>query len=408
MKACLYIGTDGNEWARELFPDKSPGELPIAGKSWCRHAIDLCSQLGMTDVYVAECFFHENLRDRTGSGAYWNLNLHKQACTACASPEGLFAQIPELNTPDDDLLIFWGQVLPDVDDIGTLLQELRPVTTPPERLPAGIWLMRDGKLYECTRPLHRMDSLKKYFDLNFRLLENPGIYTLPCYSAEPGVNIGQNVMIMPHCSIEPPVIIQNNCAIERSVALRNGVIIGHEVLIDRASAIEHSIIFDYTCIGKNLFIRNKIVSGSVVIDVDSGVFTEVGDSLLVTSSRQTGFNSYRAAEFLVALTIVIMLLPLFLLSRPFKRWLNGLAFFQFLFRVYPKCWLVLFGKARLVRLDSVSDNYAFRRSDQWLRYMSNHQRDMEDIYFNNHRSVQLMISTVVASLFKRLFTISGT
>ena len=129
---------------------------------------------------------------------------------------------------------------------------------------------------------------------------------------------------------------------------------------------------------------------------------------MVTSSRRTGFTGYRAAEFLVALTIVIILLPLFLLSRPFKRWLNGLAFFQLLFRIYPKCWLVLSGKAQLVRLDSVSDNYAFRHSDKWLRYMGDHQRDMEDIYFNNHRSVRLMISTVVASLVKRLFTISGS
>ena len=41
MKACLYIGRQGNEWIEELFPGKSPGEMTIAGKSWCRHAVEL-------------------------------------------------------------------------------------------------------------------------------------------------------------------------------------------------------------------------------------------------------------------------------------------------------------------------------------------------------------------------------
>ena len=408
MKACLYIGADGNEWVRQIFPGKSPGELPVAGKSWCRHAIDLCSQLNITDVCIADCFFYEKLRRRLSRGAYWNLELHLQPCVDAPTPPALFAQIPELEKNDDDVLIFWGQVLPDVGSIEELLGDPRPIAEMPDRLPPGIWLMRGGQLYECAAPLHRMDTLKRYFDLNFRLLEDHGIYTLPCYSAQPGVNIGQNVTMMPHCRVEPPVIIQNDCVIERSVSLRNGAIIGREVLIDNSSEIDHSIILDCTCIGKNLFIRNKIVSGNLVIDVESGVFTEVDDTLLVTDSHTMGFDGYRAAEFLVALVLAVTLAPLFLLTRPFKKWLNRLAFFKLMFRAYPKCWLVLCGKAQLVRIDIDSDNYAFRLSDQWLRYMDDHQRDMGDIYFNNHRSVRLMLSTVIVSLFKRMFTISAT
>ena len=251
-----------------------------------------------------------------------------------------------------------------------------------------------------------MDSPKSYFDLNFRLLNDHGIYTLPCYSAQPGVNIGRNVVMMPHCDIEPPVIIQDNCVLGRSVSFRNGVIIGHEVLVDDSSEIDHSIILDNTCIGKNLFIRNKIVSGDTVIDVDSGAFTGVDDYLLISHSQATVFVRYAIAEFLTALTVALLLAPLYLLTRPFKRWLDSLAFFKFMLRIYPKCWGVLFGRTRLVRIGMDNTDYAFRYSDQWLKYQSDHQRDLADICFYNHRSVRLMTSVVVASLFKRLFAIS--
>ena len=406
MKACLYIGNPGNEWARKIFPLKSPGELPLAGKSWCRHAIDLCSLLNVAEVYVADHFFHEDLRRQIGNGEYWNLKLHLQQCSECANPAALFEIIPELAPSDDDLLLFWGQVLPDVSDARQLLEDPRPVAEMPERLPAGIWLLRGGKLYECTKPLHRMDSPKNYFDLNFKLLNDHGIYTLPCYSAQPGVNLGRNVVMMPHCDITPPVIIQDNCVLGRSISLRNGVIIGHEVLVDDSSEIDHSIVLDGTCIGKNLFIRNKIVSGDTVIDVDSGAFTGVDDNLLISHSQSQRFGRYAIAEFLAALTLALLLAPLYLLARPFKRRLNFPAFFGFLLRIYPKCWRVVFGKAKLVRMGVDNTDYAFRYSDQWLKYQNDHQKNLGDICFYNHRSVRLMISVIVASLFKRLFIIS--
>ena len=408
MKACLYIGGSGNAWVREMLPGKSPGELPLAGKSWCRHAVDLCSLLNVTEVYVADGFFYEDLRSRIGNGDYWNLKLHLQQCGEYANHVELLKSIPELENSDDDLLLFWGQVLPDIADAERLLEAPRPVVAIPDRLPDGIWLLRGGRLYECAVPLHRMDSPKSYFDLNFRLLNDHGIYTLPCYSAEPGVNIGRNVVMMPHYAITPPVIIQDNCVLGFSVSLRNGVIIGHEVLVDDSSVIDHSIILDGTCIGKHLFIRDKIISGNTVIDADSGTCAEISDHLLVSRSRPRGFGRYAIAEFLLALTTALVLTPLYILARPFKRHLEKLAFFKYMLRVYPKCWGVVFGKTRLVRVGIDNTDYAFRYSDQWLKHQSDHQRDLADVCFFNHRSVRVMFAVVATSLLKRLVTISET
>ena len=75
MKACFYIGPGINEWFREFFPGKNPGELQIAGKSWCRHMVDQCSSLKITDVYIADCYYQDELLNRLGDGNYWSLQL---------------------------------------------------------------------------------------------------------------------------------------------------------------------------------------------------------------------------------------------------------------------------------------------------------------------------------------------
>ena len=51
MNACLYVGYQDNEWIWEIFPGKSPAEMPIAGKSWARHAVDLCSLLKVDNIF---------------------------------------------------------------------------------------------------------------------------------------------------------------------------------------------------------------------------------------------------------------------------------------------------------------------------------------------------------------------
>lgn len=406
MKACLYIGAEGSEWVLKLLPNLSPGELPVAGKSWCRHAIDICSQLGVNDVYIADNFMHDELAHQLGKGEFWTLNLDVRRCGECAVPSQLLEEIPELADNSEDLLIFWGTVLPDIREVGELLENLRPVETGLEHLPPGIWLRRGGQLYGCACPLLRIDSLKHYFDLNFRMLDAPGIYTLPGYSGQPGVNLGRNVIIMPHCSIQPPVIIQDDCSLGRSLSLKGGVIIGHETLIDDSSEIEHSIILNGTYIGKNLFIRDKIVAGSRVIDIANGEFVDIDDDFLLKRSDPIRFDRFTFAQILLGWATAIVLTPLYLLALPFRRWLTRLPFFEFMMRIYPNCWLAAIGRKHLIRMGADDNGYAFRYSDQWVKYQSDHQKELADVYFYSHRNVRDMIEVVTNSLLKRFFILS--
>ena len=406
MKACFYIGPGGNDWFGKFFPGRSPGELSIAGKSWCRHMVDQCSRLKITDIYIADCYYRDELLDRMGDGDYWSLQLHYLPTEPCPAAEQLLKQHRDV-LPEDDLLIVWGLVMPEPADIDQLLSELREVKTMPEAMPDGIWLIREGKLYECACPLLKMSSLQEYFDLNFHLLEKPGIYNLPGYSSSDGCVFGMDVLILPGCELEKPVLIQDNVRLERGVALSGGVIIGKEVLINSDTRLEHSLVLDNTCIGKHMFFRNMIIDGSRVIDVTSGVLVELDDAFLSGHSKIRIVNAFAIIEFLIALLLCVVGLPLYLITRPFKFLLQKQAFFFFAFQIYPKCFLVLIGKAHLVRYGLKDNNYVFRFSDQWLLHQDEHQRQMDDIYFYYNRSVANIWRTVVLSLFKRLFVFSA-
>lgn len=406
MKACFYIGPVCNEWFREFFPGKSPGELPLAGKSWCRHMVDQCSSLKITDVYIADCYYQDELLNRLGDGNYWSLQLHYLPTVPCANLEQLMTQHQKV-LPGDDLLVFWGQVIPDLADIGQLFSGLREVGTRPKKLPEGVWLIRDGKLFECICPMLKMHSLEEYFDLNFHLLEKPGIYNLPGYSSSDGCVFGMDVLILPGCELEKPVLIQDNVRLERGVALNGGVIIGQEVLVNENTRLEHSIVLHHTCIGKHMFFRNKIIDGNRVIDVPSKVLVELDDAFLSGHAKVKAINLFAIIEFLIALLLCVGGLPLYLITRPFRKLLEKRAFFFFAFQIYPKCFQVLIGKAHLVRYGLQDDNYVFRFSDQWLLHQDEHQRQMDDIYFYYNRSVSNIWRTVVLSLVKRLFVLSA-
>lgn len=409
MKAVFYIGPQRDEWSLELFPGKSPGELQIAGKSWVRHAVDFCSLLKVSDVWVADLFFHKDLPHRMGNGDFWSLSLACVAVPPCGNPRDLLAALREELPIDEteEVLFFWGLVLPDVPEAGRVTEHLRPVDPVPEVLPDGIYLWRGGKLFECACLLFRFDTLKHYFDLNFRMLAHPGIYNLPGYATVDGCSIGMDVIIMLNCDLEKPVLISDNVCLEHGVKLHNGVIIGKDVLVDENSELDHSIILKHTYVGKNMCFCNKIVDGSRVIDAETGSLVDLEDRFLAGSTRDRPRARCNFTEWLFALGIGIAMFLPWLLTVSFRKFLARTAFFGFLHKIYPRCWHVLHGRAHLVRLGQNDQDYVFRYSDMWPLRQDEAQKELDDIYFYYHRTAGNIARVAVMSLLKRFFMLSS-
>ena len=407
MNACLYVGYQDNEWVWEILPGKSPAEMPIVGKSWARHAVDLCSLLKVSDIYITDCFFYPELTERLGDGSFWSTKLHHLPSTDVLNPDRLFEQHEGKIPADDDLLIFWGQVLPDLPDIDRLFDELQPVEpAPDEALPSGIYLRKDGKLRRCVCPLHRMDSPQSYFDLNMRMLNHPGIYNLPGFSEGKDFCIGANVVTLFGCTLKPPLVIQDHSALGRSTVLEGDVIIGSNVLIDDFTHLRRAVIFNNTYIGRHMQIEDKIVAERMVIDIKTGAHVEMSDDFMVGNTRRRAIDRFAVAEFIIALLLLILLLPSWLLALPLRKLFSKLPFYKFVLEIYPKLPRVLIGRAALVRNGVRNHSYVFRCADQWLGVVDEPYRNSADMYFSTHRSIRAILAVVTSSLLKRLCTLS--
>lgn len=407
MKACICVSRRNNEWIRDIFPGKSPAEMPIVGKGWVRHAVDFCCLLKIPEAFIADSFFYPDLPKRLGDGSFWSMKIEYRQGSDAVSPKAFFEQQPEAAAPDDELLIFWGQVLPDVEDAQRVFDRLTPVTeNADEVLPDGVYLRRGGVLHRCECPLHRMDSVKNYFELNMRLLKDPGIYNPTGYSSERGVYIGGNVITMFGCDLKPPLLLQDNCCVGRSVLLDGEVIIGSNVLVDDFSQLKRTLVLGNTYIGRHMYIENKIVAGHTVIDVETGVHVELSDHFLVGDSGRHALNRFTVTEFLLALMLLVLLLPWYLLGLAFRKWLSPRPFFNYVLKIYPKLPQVLTGHASLVRNGMTDNSYVFRLADRWILVSDENYRNFADVFFCTNRSIRLILAVVTISLVKRFVILS--
>ena len=406
MQAILYSSDVDHTRFREHFPDMSMGELPLAGKGVCRHLVDLCGKLGATDVLLADRFFSPELAQQLGDGSYWSLRLQYINCARHTSLRQLYELRKKFAEPGEEFLFSWGLMLPDIHDKQEIFRELRE--TDPDREPAdGVCLFRNGKFYECVCPLFRIDSLQSYFDVNFRLLKDPGVYSLPGYSLKAGFGIGRNVAMRPDCDVQPPILILDNVYLDSGVKLKNGAIIGQYSAIDENTEIDHSIVLDNTYIGRNIQLRNKIVRGSRVFDPATGTYIDLEDDCMAADfAKQNPGGTFRPGERLFALLLALIELPLYLLAKFTGIFRRNMPFPVSLRRNYPKYWKVIFGRTQLVRFGSRQDDYVFRYSDLWWPAdKSKYEKNMGDVFYYHHRSFSLMVQVAVVSQLKLLLSI---
>ena len=408
MKACIYIGGQSLDWVRSYFPDQPPGALPVAGKEWCVHLLDFLVNLGdVSHIYIADCHPGERISALAKRDGYWSTSFTYLEAVRSSSPWRLLQKNPRIPCdPAEKMLLFWGLSLPDLASPEELLQKLRPVDPQSKTLPPGVYLWQDGKFFACDCPMHYARSLQEYFNLNFRLLASPDVYTLPGYSGTPGYGFGRNVTTMPNCTTEPPLIVQDNAFLGRSLVLAGGVVVGKNSLIDDHTELRHTIVLNDTYVGKRLYLEDKIVSGNRVVDVRTGAYIDLSDEFLAKDSRRKLFDRFRLVGWLTALGLVALLTPIYLLAMLFHRRLKEIAFFRLLFRIYPGCWKVLFWRANLIRVGDQDPAYAFRYMDRFLLPSTETMRAQGDIYYQQHRTVAMMLGVVARSLLKRLVQLS--
>ena len=407
MQACLYPGNADLSKIREFFPDLGPGEMPVAGKSLCRHLVDLCGTLKVSEVFLLDRFLNPRLADDLGSGAYWSLQLHYLNSERISSLRQLLQTRKKFSEKDEDALLIWGLFLPDIRNTEELFRPLDETDPDREDPEPGVYLYRNGKYYRSGVPILECDTLKRYFDINFHLLRNPGVYSLPGYSSQHGYGVGRNVAIMPRADVQTPVLIQDNVLISRGVSIKDGAIIGQFTVIDENTKVSRSIIMNNTYIGRSMVIREKIVNGRRVLDPASDSYVDLDDAFLADDfkTQSNGRLFFSFAEKLFALFLAIFELPVYLPVVLLWKFLKNMPYPAFLRTVYPKIWRAVAGQLQLVRFGSGSD-YVFRYSDlRWPAEASASEKNMDDVYYYHHRNFFRMAAVPLGSQLRRMLTL---
>jgi len=295
LNSILFVpATRQTSWFSELFPGQSPAELPIAGRRIIDYQVEHALKFGVAITEIVDWQYSDRVArsfrdpERTGYSVTYRRGEGEM-------PRGLRdldgMATPLTHAPPDGLYVVWG---PCLSGHGPQDARLEPV---PEadlaETPMGLYRRVDGRWMRIRPGGLAIDGLKAWHRANFSVLRDPGLFTLPCYSAEKGVHLGRNVVMEHGTSVVPPVLLQSNTWCARNVSLEGNVIVGSGSYVGEGARLQRTVVGNDTYVGTGLDLRGKIVIGNRVIDPETGVWADVEEPGLARDIGG-GFGWFRA------------------------------------------------------------------------------------------------------------------
>jgi len=298
MKAVFYSGGTPS-WAAEV--GGTPWALlPVGNRPLIEYWLDLAVDLHVKDVVVVLGDGAEQIEAFCGEGERWGLNISYSFLRDGVdvldylkrSPErwqdGLFyvsapvfpGRNSGFSTPEPEDAI--ASVYADDGHVLAFISNNRDAVLSLISATEGVDSTADASLDLCW---NRLASVQDYFDLNMRLVGGESDrYVTPGYYSRDNNYIGYNVVIPASATLVPPVIIGNDCRIGTLASIGPNAVISDHVIVDRQCELRDCVILQGTCIGRNLEITEKIVSGRRLVEPD-GTYLDVGDSWILSDMR---------------------------------------------------------------------------------------------------------------------------
>lgn len=333
MKAVFYTGGK-KPWATVL--GECPWALlPVGSRPLLSYWLELCIDLGITEVQMILGRDAEHIEQFCGDGEKWGLTINYSFIRPGDSPREYLKR---------NLKRWTGGLLYISDAVFLSRQESFDVTRLKEAS-AECCVVNEGQLIafmgRSEEPIQRfvqngicdqpdckqadyfgldpvlIRDISHYYELNMTVVKQEmHRYVSSGYSSVDGASIGYNVITPPSVTLTPPFAIGNDCRIGALCSIGAGSVISDHVLIDRQCEVSDSIILSDTYVGCNLEIKGKIVSGNRIIDPSDGSFLDIEDPWLVSGTRPRKAMSdfvRLVVGWSIALAMAIVQLPPFLI-----------------------------------------------------------------------------------------------
>ncbi len=340
MKTLIIIREQDYEWLDHFFPGIHPLLVPICNKPFAEFLIDFSILAGSEAIRLVMDGPLSDVERYCENGNRWGIPI---SYASIKNTDDLQTVIDKNQRfcSEDRVLIISGFVfiqydkqynyktifasLPDGEILSSNRGSLRL---------RGSRTETQHDMGNIPLSLLGFDSIDVYYQLCMEILNDiSSPYVLPGYSNEAYCHIGRNVVISKSAEIRKPVIIGNNVQILADSIIGPKAVIGSNVIIDRESSVIGSIVLENTYIGEHLEVQNKIASGNILIEPESGISIAMDDPHLLTGIHQSGsakslFQSIvhrLAAILLITLQLIpfLLLTPILILQGKWKKSTNS-------------------------------------------------------------------------------------
>jgi NDP-sugar pyrophosphorylase family protein len=267
--------------------------LPLAGKSILMHALESLYRSSIRDVEVVAPKLQNELKSAVDTRPLMGMRAQFES------------QMFDLRHSKEHCLIIGLRDLVDIDwnDIFDELGELEYHALVPIRMMAmgvsvallippnfegkvscdwfDIYHTEAIQLPISAERLVSTSSVADYYKANFQMIQGKYEYLTPAgrefiagHHASPKAKVNKKSIFSTHG------YFGSNSKVDKSASLNGNVILGNNVIIDKGARVSDSIIFDSTYIGANTDYSDAIVSGGLMIKVNTGLCIRLDDPLL--------------------------------------------------------------------------------------------------------------------------------
>jgi len=295
MDNILFVpATRELDWVDEVLPGISPAELPVAGRRVIDYAFECAQRFHVMFTEVLDWKFSPRLADefadmtRTGYPVFY-VRGEGPVPRGLRDLEGYSS--PLTSDIEDGLVVVWGIALSTHQPSDAALEPVSDAEC--AGTPAGIYRREGGRWMRIVPHGLVARSIKAWHALNFTVLHNPGLFTLPGYSSEKNVHLGRSVVMELGTAVKPPVLLQDNTWCARNVRLEGDVIVESGSYVSEGARLRRTVVCRDTFIGAGLDLDGKIVAGRRVIDAETGTWVDLEEPGLARRIP-TGFGWLRA------------------------------------------------------------------------------------------------------------------
>lgn len=410
----ILIANHANGEMHPLCNDSCLALLPVAGKPLIEHTLEAVSRIEPSSVTIVASRGLARLRHFVGQGEKWGLPLG----IATSRPDDPIATVSAryAQPGSEDLLVIECNRLLAIELTEFLAQaDLMPkksIQAWCEGKSAGLFLIRKPDTEDITPAHFREERLERLLlpDAQTHRVDTfVGLHRANLLAASgdiagitkrgrertQGLTSGSMTHMHARSLVDGVASLGNHCRVHPSCAMTGNVVVNNGVVIDRNTSIRDSVILDHTFIGENLDIRNAIVSGNVLVRVDTGAVLTITDRFLIAHLGVSLYDTHFASPInrLMGVCLALASIPLWpialfaaVIEQPtapirHRTWLGNrhgrsetgkLAFntFEFethhpLLRNLPLVLAIIAGHLRLVGVSLFEPSELENRTDSW-------------------------------------------